>query len=137
MPLPGEGVVNPRDEIMAEIHKSRHEQLEKEFKEGGGDLSILEPADKKEEPKPEVKEEAKPEEEVPPVEGEAKPEEEKPEEPVKAKVKIKVDGQELEVEEDAVREAGIKALQKQSAADKRLEESARLKKEAEAEARRI
>ena len=145
MPLPGEGVVNPRDEVMAEIQKARQEQLAQEFKEGGGDLSLLEPAEKKEEPKPEVKEEpAKEGDEKPPVEGEAKTEveagtETPPEEtlPPKAKVKIKADGQELEVDEEAVREAGIKALQKQSAADKRLEESARLKKEAEAEARKI
>lgn len=137
MPLPGEGVVSPREEMMAEIQKARQEQLAQEFKEGGGDISTLEPADKKEEQKPEVKEEEK-SDATPAVEGEAKPEaEEKTEEPVKAKVKIKVDGQELEVDEEAVREAGIKALQKQSAADKRLEESARLKKEAEAEARKI
>jgi hypothetical protein len=141
MPLPGEGVVNPRNEIMAEIQKARQEQLAQEFKEGGGDLAALEPADK-----PAVEPEAKvetpaPEGATPAVEAEAKQEEAAPEtppeEPVKAKVKIKVDGQELEVDEEAVREAGIKALQKQSAADKRLEESARLKKEAEAEARRI
>ena len=146
MPLPGEGVVNPRDEMMAEIQKARQEQLAQEFKEGGGDLTLLEPAEKKEEPKPEVKEEPKEGEEKPAVEGEAKTEVEAGTEappsgeetlPPKAKVKIKVDGQELEVDEEAVREAGIKALQKQSAADKRLEESARLKKEAEAEARRI
>jgi hypothetical protein len=48
------------------------------------------------------------------------------------KIKIKVDGQEQEVDEDAVMQAGIKAMQKETAADKRLEEAARLKKEAEA-----
>jgi hypothetical protein len=138
MPLPGEGVEsNPRNEMMAEIQKARQEQLAQEFKEGGGDLAALEPhetAEEKKEETPEVPaEEVKAEgEETPSAETET-PETETP----KAKVKIKVDGQELEVDEEAVREAGIKALQKQSAADKRLEESARLKKEAEAEARRI
>jgi hypothetical protein len=140
MPLPGEGVVNPRNEIMAEIQKARQEQLAQEFKEGGGDLAALEPADKPA-VEPEVKAET-PEGEAPAgeaekTEGEVVAEAPPVEEPVKPKVKIKVDGQELEVDEEAVREAGIKALQKQSAADKRLEESARLKKEAEAEARRI
>jgi len=150
-----EGVVNPRDEMMAEIAKARQEQLAQEFKEGGGDISVLEPADHT----------AKMPEGTDPAEWEkldetaraalVEAEEERkkaeaaagsgetqapvgaPAETPKAKVKIKVDGQELEVDEEAVREAGIKALQKQSAADKRLEESARLKKEAEAEARRI
>lgn len=141
-----EGVVNPRNEMIAEIQKARQEQLAQEFREGGGDFATLEPGEK---PEPEAK---KPEEvtppadgEVPPVEGEKKPDAEAAEtetppaetQPAKPKVKIKVDGQELEVDEEAVRDAGIKALQKQSAADKRLEESARLKKEAEAEARRI
>ena len=159
MPLPGEGVVNPRDEIMADIQKARQEQLAQEFKEGGGDLSLLEGHEKVEE-----KKEVQMPEGTDPAEWEkldeaakaglVEAEEErkkaeagaseviadKQEEVVtaaKAKVKIKVDGQELEVDEEAVREAGIKALQKQSAADKRLEESARLKKEAEAEARKI
>lgn len=157
MPLPGEGVVNPRDEVMAEIQKARQEQLAQEFKEGGGDLTLLEGHEKQEE-----KQVVQMPEGTDPAEWEkldeaakaglVEAEEErkkaeagttsevvvdKQEEPAKAKVKIKVDGQELEVDEEAVREAGIKALQKQSAADKRLEESARLKKEAEAEARRI
>ena len=150
-----EGVVNPRDEMMAEIAKTRQEQLAQEFQEGGGDLSLLEPADGA---KPvvqmpegtdageweklddtakaalvEAEEERKKAEAAPPE----VPQDAPAHEPAKAKRKIKVDGQELEVDEESVIEAGIKTLQKQSAADKRLEESARLKKEAEAEARRI
>lgn len=147
MPLPGEGVVNPRREMMEAIVKNRTTEVVEQIKEGGGDGNLettpvtdedpLRPetvsredwssmsdeakgqaiaSEKK--PEPEVKEEKK-EEEAPPV-VEAKP-----------KVKIKVDGQEQEVDEDKVREAGIRALQKESAADKRLEEAARLKKEAE------
>ena len=153
-----EGVVSDRAEMLAEIAKSRHDQLAAEFKQGGGDISVLEPS----EPAPaapvmpegtdqaeweKLDETAKQALVEADAERKAAEATQPPAETVdapaasvdqpKAKVKIKVDGQELEVDEEAVREAGIKALQKQSAADKRLEESARLKKEAEAEARRI
>jgi hypothetical protein len=50
--------------------------------------------------------------------------------PAAKKIKIKVDGQEQEVDEEKVRAAGIAALQKESAADRRLEEASRLFKEA-------
>lgn len=60
---------------------------------------------------------------VVPAEEEAEPEIDAA--PVR-KVKIKVDGQEREVPEDAIREAGIRALQKESAADKRLQEATEL-----------
>jgi hypothetical protein len=46
-------------------------------------------------------------------------------------VKIKVDGQEREVPEEAIRQAGIRALQKESAADARLNEAALARKQAE------
>lgn len=48
------------------------------------------------------------------------------------KTKIKVDGQEVEVDEAQIRDAGIRALQKETAADKRLEEASRLFREATA-----
>lgn len=47
------------------------------------------------------------------------------------KIKIKVDGQEQEVDESAVLEAGMRTLQKESAADKRLEEATKARDEAE------
>ena len=54
------------------------------------------------------------------------PEEEKPE-----TVKIKVDGKEQEVEKDKIYEAGIRTLQKETAADKRLEEATAKSKKAD------
>ncbi len=52
--------------------------------------------------------------------------------PQSKKVKIKVDGQEVEVEESALVAAGIRTMQKETAADKRLEDATRLFKEATA-----
>lgn len=49
----------------------------------------------------------------------------------KPKVKIKVDGVEQEVDQDAVLAAGVRAMQKESAADKRLEEATKARDEAE------
>lgn len=50
--------------------------------------------------------------------------------PVIETVKIKVDGEEKEVPKDKIYEAGIRTMQKESAADKRLEEATRLLREA-------
>lgn len=47
------------------------------------------------------------------------------------KIKGKVDGQDVEFDEQAVLEAGVRALQKESAADKRLEEATKARDEAE------
>lgn len=46
-------------------------------------------------------------------------------------VKIKVDGEEREVPKDKIYDAGIRAMQKESSADKRLEEATRLLREIE------
>jgi hypothetical protein len=53
------------------------------------------------------------------------------EEPTDDKVKIVVDGEEREVPLSEVTDAGVRALQKESAADKRLEEATKLLKEAQ------
>lgn len=50
---------------------------------------------------------------------------------------ITVDGQTIEVEESRLIEAGTRLLQKETAADKRLQEAARIKREAEEYAARV
>lgn len=146
--------VNPRDAMMAEIVQNREEQIAEELKQSGVDITILERGESQA-PKverPEGTDEAEwnglnDEAKAALIEAEA--ERKRAEEAAGAapgtepapaaaaavvpkKTKIKVDGQEMEVDDDKIREAGIKALQKESAADKRLEEAARLKGEAEA-----
>jgi hypothetical protein len=52
--------------------------------------------------------------------------------PEQGLMRLKVDGQEVEVPADKVIEAGVRALQKESAADKRLQEASELKRRYEA-----
>jgi hypothetical protein len=52
--------------------------------------------------------------------------------PEQGLMRLKVDGQEVEVQTDKVIEAGVRALQKESAADKRLQEASELKRRYEA-----
>lgn len=52
--------------------------------------------------------------------------------PEKRKVKIKIEGEESEVDEDKIIEAGIRTFQKESLADKRLQEATELLKQAKA-----
>lgn len=140
-----EGVVNDRMAMLDAIGEKREEVVFQELKDSGFDpaglMSAEEPASdgrpdnipqeewdamsdeaKGKAKQPETTEETV---ETPEVKAEPKPE------PVKT-VKIKVDGQELEVPEAEIIAAGIRAKQKDSTADKRLEEATRLLREAEA-----
>lgn len=60
---------------------------------------------------------------------------EEPEKPQERLITIKVDGREMQVPESQIIEAGRRTLQKEVAADKRLEEATRLLREAEARAK--
>lgn len=116
------GVVNPRNEMLAEIAASRQASLATELAESGDNIDVLMQPDVESAGEVEKQAEEKAEE---------KPEEVKTETLVE-RLKLKVDGQEKEVDKDKVLEAGIRALQKEGAADKRLEEATRMYKDAQA-----
>lgn len=151
-----QGVENHRRAILADIGKNRQEELAKELKQGGASAEdiasvVTPPPDTSaEDPKrpndvsvddwnamsdeekgqaiasAQLAPEAAPAEETPPAEeapAAAAPE--------PKKLKGKVDGKEVEFDESAVLEAGLRALQKESTADKRLEEATRARDEAE------
>lgn len=115
-----------RNNMVAEIAERARQERDEEMRANG-----IEPADtagKKPEENTDNKQEVMAEqEEVQEVQEEA---------PQPKVVKLKVDGQEKEVTEDKVIEAGIRALQKESAADRRLEEATRLLREAEERTRK-
>lgn len=127
-----------RKSRLQEIEEARMSALRAELQEGGQDPSVLDaPPELKntEEALPQEQEESPQTGDDSPQTGvEAPPEEVPPEKP---KVRLKVDGQEIEVDEDKIREEGIKALQKEIAADKRLEEASKLKKALEDEYARV
>lgn len=104
-----------RNEMMNHIAEKVSKARDEEINEGST------PEEKKEEQKEEQ-----------PEENNENPVNNKTEEPEAiepAVVKIKVDGEEKEVPKDKVLDAGIRALQKESSADKRLEEATRLLRE--------
>lgn len=144
------GVENHRRSALADIVKSRTENLAAEITEAGGDATELgaavhedvvdprKPADLSAEAWNAMSDEEKGNS-IQSAEAEAK--EAKPpvdepapevvtDQPAPKKYKGKVDGQEVEFDETAVVEAGLRALQKESAADKRLEEATKAKDEA-------
>jgi hypothetical protein len=70
--------------------------------------------------------------EQPPQEPETQPAQAEPEQPAPKMVSIVVDGRTIEVEESRIIEAGKRTLQKDHAADRRLQEAAATKRQAEA-----
>ena len=129
---------NPRDAAIAAIAERANQQKEEsgdfaEFNEETGEVAL-----KKE---PEKAPEKAPETEEAPPEGEDKEEGEKAEpEPPKAEeeaekqeelVTLRVDGKEVQVPKSKIVDAGVRTLQKEAAADKRLEEATRLLKAAQ------
>lgn len=151
MPLPTQGVENPRRSMIAEIVKNRTEILANDLKEGGASPEELAafatpPAE------PSTDDPRRPEgvsvedwaamsdeDKAPHLKAaEGSTEETKTEEVATTTTaeapkveKLKIDGQEIEVSVDKVLDAGRRTLQKESAADKRLEEASRLFREAQ------
>lgn len=117
--------VNPRNAAMAQIAQRLTEQKSEEFSnfdEAAGTIEAKEPVQQTTEQEPaQVQETAQ---EV--------AQEPSKQEPQKRLVQIVVDGQSIEVDEDKIIEAGKRTLQKESAADRRLQEATRLKQQAEA-----
>ncbi len=107
-----EKTLSPREEMMALIAEKAKKERDGEMEDAGHEVVDTS----------KVPEEEQEEDEVP--EPEIKKEEAKEE--VADLVEIKVDGEIRKVEKDKILDAGIRALQKESTADKRLEEATRL-----------
>lgn len=112
----GTPALNPRNAVVEGLAVRNAEQRDDEMRKAGIEPVSTIPEAPKEEAKPE---------EIQKEEAEEKPVEEEVE-------TIKVDGQEQKVPKSKIYEAGKRALQKESAADQRLEEATRLFKEAQA-----
>lgn len=116
--------ISARNEALASIAERARQERDEEIKSNGGEVVDTLNVEKEEvEEKAEVVDEVK---ETPKAEVKEEVEEPKPE-----VVRIKVDGEEREVPKDKILDAGIRALQKESTADKRLEEATRLLREVE------
>ena len=114
-----ERTTNPRDEMLANIAAKAKAERDGEMKDNG--MEVIDTSKAPEEEQEEVTESEEKQEDIKEVKEE---EDQKPE-----VVKIKVDGEEREVPKDKILDAGIRALQKESTADKRLEEATRLLRE--------
>ncbi len=119
----GTPALNPRNAVLESIATRTAEQRDDEMRKAGMEPAKTLLEEKKEEETKPAGEEAGAEEEKAKVEAKAEVEEE-----VET---IKVDGQEQKVPKSKIYEAGKRALQKESAADQRLEEATRLFKEAQ------
>lgn len=118
-------VPNPRNEMLAEIARKTQQERDEEIRASGGEVVDTKAPEEPEQKEPEAQE---PEQVVEPV-AETAPEAAK--EPEPELVTVKVDGEIRQVPKDKIYEAGLRAVQKESAADKRLEEATRLLKEVE------
>jgi len=108
-----EKTLSPREEMMAMIAEKAKKERDDELADAGHEIVDTTKAPKEEQEEEEV------------TESEIKKEEEVREEKEDL-VEIKVDGEIRKVEKDKILDAGIRALQKESTADKRLEEATRL-----------
>lgn len=106
--------LSAEEQIAARVHSANAPDFSG-FNEETGEVHAKPQAEEKAEDKPEIEEE--------------KPEVK--EEPQPRTVSIVVDGQTVEVEESRILEAGKRALQKDHAADRRLQEAANAKRQAE------
>ena len=118
-----EPIANPRNDFIADLAKKTREERDEEIKASGEapvDTAAAEEVPQVEDTQPEESPKA-----------EEAPAEEKPAEQAEELVAIKVDGKIQHVPKDKIYEAGLRAVQKESAADKRLEEATRLLAEAQ------
>jgi hypothetical protein len=115
-----------RNETIERIAKASREARDKELAEAGHEVIDTSGEEKEEEPK-ETEQAAEQAEEQPKQDKE----ESEPAPAVEKMVRVKVDGVEKEVPESLIHDAGIRAIQKESAADSRLAEATRLLKEAQ------
>jgi len=116
---------NPRNSMLADIAARARTERDEEIRSTGEqpvDTTGAEPEVKPDEPETVVTEEA-------PVVEAKEPETVQP--PQEDYVTVKIDGEVRQVPKDKIFEAGIRAVQKESTADKRLEEATRLLREAQ------
>lgn len=118
--------VDPREEAIEEMAADRQAERDEEFKNHGIEPAVL---DGEVEDDPSDDDDDLDEDIVADGEEEKDPDPDASSEEVKKRT-LKVDGEDVEVDENKIIDAGIRALQKESTADKRLEEATQLLKEA-------
>ena len=116
--------VNPRNAALAQLAQQAHARLSDELQGFNEESGEIEAKEVKPEPA-KAKVEASPEPEV------EQEQEQKPEPSAPKMLTIIVDGTPIEVEESRILEAGKRTLQKDQAADRRLQEAAQIKRQAE------